>query len=128
MSRKHMGSSIDDFLKEEGIFEEAQTQAVTLTGCWMPRTAIEPSARSRHGRAPRHHPACVTNQAHYRRLYNSHAVAITAAVPMAILVSKSQTLVTSWVGTIEVRIASSVMAQPESALARLPAFQALPKM
>jgi hypothetical protein len=30
MSRKHMGSSIDDFLKEEGIFEEAQARAVHL--------------------------------------------------------------------------------------------------
>jgi antitoxin HicB len=28
MSKKHMGSSIDDFLKEVGIFEETQTQAV----------------------------------------------------------------------------------------------------
>ena len=28
MSEKNMGSSIDDFLKEEGIFEEAQAQAV----------------------------------------------------------------------------------------------------
>jgi antitoxin HicB len=28
MSRKHMGSSVDDFLKEEGVFEEAQVQAV----------------------------------------------------------------------------------------------------
>jgi hypothetical protein len=28
MSKKHMGSSVDDFLKEEGIFEEAQAQAV----------------------------------------------------------------------------------------------------
>ena len=28
MSKKHMGSSIDDFLKGEGIFEEAQAQAV----------------------------------------------------------------------------------------------------
>ena len=28
MSTKHMGSSMDDFLKEEGIFEEAQTLAV----------------------------------------------------------------------------------------------------
>ena len=28
MSRKHMASSIDDFLKEEGIFEEAQVQAI----------------------------------------------------------------------------------------------------
>jgi len=26
--RNQMGSSIDDFLKEEGIFEEAQAQAV----------------------------------------------------------------------------------------------------
>jgi antitoxin HicB len=28
MSKKHMGSSVDDSLKEEGIFEEAQAQAV----------------------------------------------------------------------------------------------------
>jgi antitoxin HicB len=28
MSKKHIGSSIDDFLKEEGIFEETQAQAV----------------------------------------------------------------------------------------------------
>ena len=28
MSKKHMGSRIDDFLKDEGIFEEAQAQAV----------------------------------------------------------------------------------------------------
>jgi len=27
MSKKHMGSSIDDFPKEEGIFEETQAQA-----------------------------------------------------------------------------------------------------
>ena len=28
MSKKHVGSSIDDFLKEEGIFEETQAQAL----------------------------------------------------------------------------------------------------
>jgi len=28
MSKKHMGSGIDDFLKQEGIFEETQAQAV----------------------------------------------------------------------------------------------------
>jgi hypothetical protein len=28
MSRKHLGSSIDDFLKEENTFEEAQAQAI----------------------------------------------------------------------------------------------------
>ena len=35
MSKKHKGSSIDDFLKEEGIFEEAQTQAVKEVVAWQ---------------------------------------------------------------------------------------------
>jgi antitoxin HicB len=35
MNRKHMGSSVDDFLKEEGIFEEAQAQAVKEVVAWQ---------------------------------------------------------------------------------------------
>ena len=35
MSKKNMGSSIDDFLKEEGIFEEAQAQAVKEVVAWQ---------------------------------------------------------------------------------------------
>jgi antitoxin HicB len=35
MSKKHMGSSIDDFLKKEGIFEEAQTEAVKEVVAWQ---------------------------------------------------------------------------------------------
>ena len=35
MSKKHMGSSIDDFLKEEGIFEDAQAQAVKEVVAWQ---------------------------------------------------------------------------------------------
>ena len=35
MSKKHIGSSIDDFLKEEGIFEEAQAQAVKEVVAWQ---------------------------------------------------------------------------------------------
>lgn len=35
MSEKHMGSSLDDFLKEEGIFEEAQAQAVKEVVAWQ---------------------------------------------------------------------------------------------
>jgi hypothetical protein len=34
MSKKHMGSSVDDFLKEEGIFEEAQAHAVKEVVAW----------------------------------------------------------------------------------------------
>jgi len=35
MSQKNMGSSIDDFMKEEGIFEEAQAQAVKEVVAWQ---------------------------------------------------------------------------------------------
>lgn len=35
MSERNMGSSIDDFMKEEGIFEEAQTQAVKEVVAWQ---------------------------------------------------------------------------------------------
>ena len=41
MSRKHMGSSIDDFLKEEGIFEEAQAQAVKEVVAWQLTEAMK---------------------------------------------------------------------------------------
>ena len=33
--RNHMRSSIDDFLREEGIFEEAQAQAVKEVVAWQ---------------------------------------------------------------------------------------------
>jgi antitoxin HicB len=35
MSNKHMGSSIDDFMKEEGIFEETQAQAIKEVIAWQ---------------------------------------------------------------------------------------------
>ncbi|HMJ60662.1 MAG TPA: hypothetical protein VK493_02825 [Bryobacteraceae bacterium] len=35
MSKKHMGSSIDDFLKGEDIFEEAHAQAVKEVVAWQ---------------------------------------------------------------------------------------------
>jgi predicted XRE-type DNA-binding protein len=41
MSKKHMGSGIDDFLKEEGIFEEAQTQAVKEVVAWQLAQAMK---------------------------------------------------------------------------------------
>jgi antitoxin HicB len=41
MSKKHMGSSIDDFLKEEGIFEEAQAQAIKQVVAWQLAQAMK---------------------------------------------------------------------------------------
>jgi antitoxin HicB len=41
MSKKHMGSSIDDFLKGEGVFEEAQTQAVREVVAWQLTEAMK---------------------------------------------------------------------------------------
>lgn len=41
MSKKHMGSSVDDFLKEEGIFEETQAQAVKEVIAWQLAEAMK---------------------------------------------------------------------------------------
>jgi antitoxin HicB len=41
MRKKHMGSSIDDFMKKEGIFEEAQAQAVKEIVAWQLAEAMK---------------------------------------------------------------------------------------
>ena len=41
MSKKNMGSSIDDYLKEEGIFEEAQAQAIKEVVAWQLAEAMK---------------------------------------------------------------------------------------
>ena len=41
MKRKHLGSSIDDFLKEEGIFEETQAQAIKEVVAWKLAKAMK---------------------------------------------------------------------------------------
>jgi len=40
-SNKHTGTGIDDFLKEEGIFEEAQAQAVKEVVAWQLAEAMK---------------------------------------------------------------------------------------
>lgn len=41
MSRKNIGSSIDDFLREEGIFDEAQAQAIKEVVAWQLAKAMK---------------------------------------------------------------------------------------
>ena len=41
MSKKNMGSSIDDFLKKENIFEEAQAQAIKEVVAWQLAEAMK---------------------------------------------------------------------------------------
>ena len=41
MSKKHMGSNIDDFLKAEGIFEEAQAEAIKEVVAWQLAEAMK---------------------------------------------------------------------------------------
>ena len=41
MSEKHLGSGIDDFLKEEGIFEDAQAQAIKEVVAWQLAEAMK---------------------------------------------------------------------------------------
>jgi antitoxin HicB len=38
--KKHMGSSIDDFLKEQDIFEESQAQAIKEVVAWQLEEAM----------------------------------------------------------------------------------------
>ena len=53
MSKKNMGSSIDDFLKEEGIFEEAQAQAVKEVVAWQLAKAMKKQKISKNKMAAR---------------------------------------------------------------------------
>jgi antitoxin HicB len=48
MSKKHMGSSLDDFLKEEGIFEEAQAQAIKEVVAWQLAEAMKKNKISKN--------------------------------------------------------------------------------
>ena len=41
MSEKSMGSSLDEFLEEEGIFEEAQAQALQEVVAWQLEQAMK---------------------------------------------------------------------------------------
>ncbi len=47
-----MGSSIDDFLKEEGIFEEAQAQAFKELVAWQLSEALKRKASSGNNARP----------------------------------------------------------------------------
>ena len=44
MSKKHHGSSLDDFLKAEGVFEETQTLAVKEVVVWQLTEAMHQRA------------------------------------------------------------------------------------
>lgn len=41
MSKKHMGSSVDAFLREEGTFEEAQARAIKEVVAWQLAEAMK---------------------------------------------------------------------------------------
>ena len=41
MSKRHIGSSLDDFLKDEGIFDEAHAQAVKEVVAWQLAEAMK---------------------------------------------------------------------------------------
>jgi hypothetical protein len=53
MSEKCMGSSIDDFLKQEGIFEEARARAVKEVGEWQLSEAQSPVDQPQKDRSHR---------------------------------------------------------------------------
>jgi antitoxin HicB len=64
---KHIGSSLDDFLKEEGTYEEAQTQAIKEVVAWQLKQAMEKKHLSRATMATRLH----TSRTQINRLLNA---------------------------------------------------------
>ena len=48
MSKEHMGSSLDDFLKQEGDFDEAQAQAIKEVVAWQLAEAMKERELSRN--------------------------------------------------------------------------------
>ncbi len=55
MSKKHIGSSFDDFLKEEGLFEEATSHAITRVIAWQLAEAMQAQKISKAEMARRMH-------------------------------------------------------------------------
>lgn len=55
MSKKHLGSSFEDFLKEEGTFEETTTQAVKRVLAWQVSEAMKEKGISKIEMAKRMH-------------------------------------------------------------------------
>ena len=47
MSKKHHGSSLDDFLKDEGVFEETQALAVKEVIVWQLTEAMQERSLSK---------------------------------------------------------------------------------
>ena len=47
MSKKHIGSSLDNFLKEEGIYEEAQALAIKEVVVWQLTEAMQQQSLSK---------------------------------------------------------------------------------
>jgi hypothetical protein len=45
--RKNIGSSIDDFLKEEGVFEQARSQAIKEVVAWQLAKAMKKNSRTK---------------------------------------------------------------------------------
>ena len=69
MSKAHMGSSIDAFLKKEGIFEETQAQAVKEVVAWQPRGGHEAAEhlREQDGDVTHHEVTLVQRRTRVRR-------------------------------------------------------------
>lgn len=70
---KHMGSSLDDFLKEEGILEETRAIAIKEAVAWQVRQAMEKDNITKVEMARRMH----TSRAALDRLLDPGNTAVT---------------------------------------------------
>ncbi|MGH9416955.1 MAG: Fis family transcriptional regulator [Terriglobales bacterium] len=73
MRNKHIGSSLEEFLKEEGIFEEARAVALKETLAWRAQQAMEKYNISKVEMAGRMH----TSRAALDRLHDPGNASVT---------------------------------------------------
>jgi DNA-binding Xre family transcriptional regulator len=72
MSNKHIGSSFDDFLKEEGIYDEVDTVATARVIAWQIQQAMKEKHVSKKELAVRMH----TSRSQVDRLLDPHNTSI----------------------------------------------------
>src|SRR5580698_1803355 len=82
MTKKRAGSSIDDFLKEEGVFEEAQAQAVKEVAAWKPGKTMKRKTVSKKKMATATMTIRIPDSKHkrLRLLAESHGISLNRLV------------------------------------------------
>ena len=89
MSKDHMGSSLDDFLKQEGDFDEAQAQAIKEVVAWQLAEAMKERKLSKNKMAA----LLKTSRTQVNRLLDpEHDITLSSLQRAAVIVGRRVTI------------------------------------